>query len=1074
MNIQEYILKLKKNLSDGDATEHTHRPALQAVLESSLKGVTATNEPKRIACGAPDFSIRRNTVPLGHIETKDVGTDLDEIEAGRGPHGEQFKRYIAALPNWILTDYLEFRWYVNGERRPVNALLGTLQGKKKISLTPKGAEELSHLLEAFTTEPALTVESAEDLAEKMAGLTRVVRGLIAATFEHGSPKDRKQLENWITAFREVLIPDLDEHQFADMFAQTLAYGLFAARVHSLESKKPFTREIAAHCLPRTNPFLRKLFEEIAGVDMPDTFGWAVDDLVFLLNHANWPKVLEDFGKGKAKHDPVVHFYETFLAAYDPAVRELRGVYYTPEPVVSYIVRSLDHLLKTKFKKTKGLADEKTLILDPAVGTATFLFSVVQQIYERFAKQKGAWDAYVTDHLLTRIFGFELLMAPYAVAHLKLGMELQETGYKFESEERLGIYLTNTLEEAAKKSEKFFAQWISEEANAAAEIKREKPILVILGNPPYSGESANRSQIERIVLPGQTYMVVKGGPTRSQQTVLTKTAKKRMTITEKTFIGALIEDYKQVDGHSLGEKNPKWLQDDYVKFIRFAQWRIERTGFGILGFITNNGYLDNPTFRGMRQSLMNSFSELYVYDLHGSSNKKEHSPEGGKEENVFDIQQGVSILLAVKEPGHTGLGKVRHCNLWGLREQKYKTLSTDDVRSTDWKPLNPVSPDYLFAPIDLQLDDEYRQGYSLPEVMPDSSIGIVTARDSLTIHFTPDEVWKTVQKFVSLSVEDARTEFALGKDAQDWTVAEAQKDLRSGSITKERIVPFLYRPFDIRYTYYTGQSRGFHCRPRREIMAQMLGQKNLGLISPRTTKENWDCSVTNLIMGHKSLAAYDPNYLFPLFIHDNAGANGKSGGLFNATHVNLSAPFLSALSSKLGLKQEKNGFPKGVTAEAVLAYIYGILRASGFRTRYADFLKRDFARVPLTSKLKLFLSIVGKGKDLIKVHLMEAEELDELITDFPIKGKSRVDKSEYNPDKKQVWINGTQYFAGVPQNIWQFQVGGYQPCEKWLQDRKGRELSYADIQHWQKIVVAISETMRLTGEIDALIPGWPLT
>jgi N-6 DNA Methylase len=387
MNTAEYLAALKKNLAHGDSTEHTHRPALKSLLESLANGIIATNEPKRIICGAPDFIITRKNVPVGHVETKDLGTSLEEIEHGKGPHGKQFKRYIDGLPNWILTDYLEFHWYVVGERR-LAARLGTLDGKKKIQPLTEGEVEVKYLLEAFLKQPALTVESAKDLADRMAGMTRVVRDLIDATFQHGSTKERQQLQTWLSAFREVLIPDLDEAQFSDMFAQTLSYGLFAARVHSLDSGKPISRELAAYSLPKTNPFLRKLFAEIV-LDMPDTFGWAVDDLVALLNHANWGKVLKDFGAGKAKHYPVVHFYETFLAAYDPELRDVRGVYYTPEPVVSYIVRSIDQLLQKHFDKPKGLADEKTLILDPAVGTATFQFTVIQQIYARFAKQKGA-------------------------------------------------------------------------------------------------------------------------------------------------------------------------------------------------------------------------------------------------------------------------------------------------------------------------------------------------------------------------------------------------------------------------------------------------------------------------------------------------------------------------------------------------------------------------------------------------------------------------------------------------------------------------------------------------------------
>ena len=383
--------------------------------------------------------------------------------------------------------------------------------------------------------------------------------MIVSTFEH--EKEQAWLHNWLAAFRETLIPDLDAKQFADMFAQTLAYGLFAARVHAPPGR-PFSREMAAYNLPKTNPFLRKLFAEIAGVDMPDSIAWAVDDIVELLKHADMAEILTDFGKeGKGKEDPVVHFYETFLAAYDPKMRQVRGVYYTPEPVVSYIVRSIDHLLKTRFNRPKGLADENTLILDPATGTATFLYYVIEQIHRKFAKQAGAWDDYVAKHLLNRVFGFELLMAPYAVAHLKLGMQLQETGYKFGSDQRLGIYLTNTLEEAAKKSKQLFAGWVAEEANAAAGIKRDRPILVVLGNPPYSGISANRGE----------------------------------------WITGLLADYRSVDGEPLGEKKV-WLKNDYIKFLRFGQWRIERTGHGVVAFITDHSYLDSPTFRGMRRHL----------------------------------------------------------------------------------------------------------------------------------------------------------------------------------------------------------------------------------------------------------------------------------------------------------------------------------------------------------------------------------------------------------------------------------------------------------------------------------------
>jgi len=1042
VTIPEYIAELRKNIAHGDATEHTHRPALKSLLESCEKGIIATNEPKRMACGAPDFIITRSkNIPLGHVETKDVGTPLQEIEKGKGPHGEQFKRYLVGLPNWILTDYLEFRWYVAGEHR-LTATFGVYDAKReKIDICTEGQQNLEKLLHNFLNQPAETVETAEDLAARMAGMTRVIYDLIAATFQHGSAKDKKQLQNWLSAFKEVLIPNLHESDFSDMFAQTLAYGLFAARVHSGNSSKPFSREVAAYNLPKTNPFLRKLFAEIAGVDMPDTFGWAVDDLVSLLNHANWGKVLKDFGAGKAKHDPVVHFYETFLHAYDPKMRELRGVYYTPEPVVSYIVRSIDHLLQKHFVKAKGLADEKTLILDPAVGTATFLFTVIQQIYGRFAKQKGVWDGYVSDHLLNRVFGFELLMAPYAVAHLKLGMELQNTGYKFESDQRLGIYLTNTLEEAAKKSEKLFAEWISEEANSAAEIKRTLPILVVLGNPPYSGHSANRSRDENGDL---------------------------------TFIGNLIEDYKQVDGQPLGEKNPKWLQDDYVKFIRFAQWRIERTGHGILGFVTNHSYLDNPTFRGMRQSLMQTFNEIRVYDLHGNTKKPEISPDGSKDENVFDIQQGVAIILAVKGPSQEGLANVYHADLWGLREHKYGVLSDRDVTSTKWTPLHPSTPNYFFFPQATDLLAGYEKGWKLTEAMPLNVTGFQSHRDPFAIAFEKQTIEERIRRLrdrKKYSDDEIRAEYKI-PDNRDWKLADARTQVIADKNWEDAIIQCAYRPFDSRWCHFSTVTMDY---PRTELIENMAGKENLALNVCRQTKApRWQHA---LVSDAPAPAVYvelkDGSNVFPLYLYPDE----KQHTFHPAErHTNFSQKFLAELKSKLKLewKDDKAGdLKKTIGPEDVFAYTYAVLNAPSYRTSFAEFLKRDFPRLPITANVNLFSALAGKGRELIEVHLMQSPKLSDFGTEFPVKGNNIVDNVAYTSDSQRVWINAQQYFGGVPQAIWEAFIGGYQVCEKWLKDRKGRKLTYDDVKHWQQIVVAIKETMRLTKEIDALIPGWPL-
>jgi predicted helicase len=630
----EYLKAVEKALAAGNATEHTYRPALQHFIESQGNGVTATNEPKRVSCGAPDYIVTRGETPLGYIEAKDIGKPLDREEKS-----EQMGRYLEGLDNLLLTDYLEFRWYVRGEHVQT-ARLGTYDAvKARVRVEAGGAEEVEKLVAGFLTEVIPTVTSPKELAERMARVARLIRDTISRAFKTEGAGG--SLHEQMKGFRAVLLHDLTEEQFADMYAQTICYGLFAARVNH-RGTEAFTRRHAAYELPRTNPFLRKLFQHVAGPDIEgEPHAWAVDGLADLLNRTNISAILQDFGRSTRREDPVVHFYETFLAAYDPKMREARGVYYTPEPVVSYIVRSVDHILKTDFKLAGGLADaskikikdakgkvvdevHKVLVLDPATGTGTFLYSVINHIFESFKRNQGMWSAYVSEHLLPRLFGFELLMAPYAVAHMKLGLQLAETGYDFQRDERLRVYLTNTLEEVKQLGRTDgFTRWLTDEAAAASHIKQERPVMVVMGNPPYSGHSANTGLWIANLLHG-----------RDTQT------------------GEKVANYFEVDGKPLGERNPKWLNDDYVKFIRFAQWRIEQTGYGVLAFITNHGYLDNPTFRGMRQSLMETFDDIYVLNLHGNSKKKERAPDGSKDENVFDIQQGVAISLMVKREGRS--------------------------------------------------------------------------------------------------------------------------------------------------------------------------------------------------------------------------------------------------------------------------------------------------------------------------------------------------------------------------------------------------------------------------------------
>jgi hypothetical protein len=881
---------------------------LKELIETLFPDITATNEPKHITCGAPDFIITDKHIPLGYIETKNIGVSLDQTE-----HSEQLKRYLGSLANLILTDYVEFRWYVSGEHR-MTVRLAKVGANRRLVVENGSVEKLADLLHVFKLTHIPTINNPKELTIRMAALAQLTRNAINLAFE--SEEGGGSLHSQMEGFKQVLLPDLDYKQFADMYAQTICYGLFAARCNT----KPgitFSREHAAYDIPKTNPFLRKMFNYIAGPDLDKRIVWVVVDLAELLNRSDMAAILQDFGKRTRQEDPVVHFYETFLAQYDHELRELRGVYYTPEPVVSYIVRSVDYILKKAFDLPDGLADYSKInmvssdgktsidqnklphtvqILDPATGTGTFLYYVIKQIYESFKNNRGIWSSYVSEHLLPRLFGFELLMAPYAVAHLKLGLQLGETGYDFGSNERLGVYLTNTLEEEFEASQVLFADWLVEEATAAGNVKYDAPVMVVLGNPPYSGHSANSSWKE------------------------TKDGKK-----VPTFIGKLIQDYYKVDGMPLGERNPKWLQDDYVKFIRFAQWRIERTGYGILAFITNHGYLDNPTFRGMRQCLMQSFDEIYVLDLHGNAKKKERSPDGTIDQNVFDIQQGVAIGIFIKRQvqySSSQTATVRHAHLWGQREiyeksptgteqlvgGKYQWLTEHDVTTTEWSKVEPNSPFYLFIPQDDVLRAEYEQGWKVTEIMPVNVLGFQTHRDHFAIDFDKDKLYKRIAEMRDKNISDQEyAERYNLRDNRDWNLAKARKIVSADATWQAHIMHCLYRPFDWRFCYFSEVAMDY---PRTEMRQHML-QPNISLNATRQTKAiEWRHA---LVANTPTPALYteikDGSNAFPLYLYpdpnrtvlfDTNIPSDAPGG----RRPNISPTFLARLYPNLGGKSER--------------------------------------------------------------------------------------------------------------------------------------------------------------------------
>ena len=1073
--LQIYLQTIQKIYQTQKATEHSYRPALQEFIQSFGDKLTVTNEPKRIACGAPDFVISQKFQELGYIEAKDIGVSLKKEEKSN-----QMKRYLGALGNLIFTDYLEFRWYVGGEFRS-SASLGSFDKKGSFKADTEGQAQVEILIKGFLETQAPQAKTPKELAKKMADLAQLIRDAIAIKL-----KDAKEgiLFDQYQSFQQVLIRDLTRADFADMYAQTICYGLFAARCNT-KTPQDFSRKTAAYALPKTNPFLRDIFDKIAGIDLDESIAWAVDILANILKLTDMEAILRDFGKRTRREDPVVHFYETFLAEYDPKMRQSRGVYYTPEPVVSYIVRSVDYILKEKFGIKDGLASKQkvlvpdpqdpkkeieshqVLILDPAVGTGTFLHGVIDHIYESFKNKKGMWSSYVGNHLLPRLFGFELLMAPYTVAHMKLGLQLQELGYEFDSDERLKVYLTNTLQESFQLEQQMisFGSRIKQEAEAAKEVKQENPVMVILGNPPYSGNSINRGNWIKALLNGQD-----------------------------TILNTSTDSYFEVDGKPLGERNSKWLNDDYVKFIRFGQWRIKKTGYGVLAFITNHGYLDNPTFRGMRQNLLKTFDEIYILDLHGNSKTKEVSPDASLDQNVFDIQQGVAISIFVKyKNSQQKTVGVYHNELWGMREikeqkkligGKYHWLMENSLTSTNWQEVSPDSPFYLFKPQNNDLKQEYQDLWAIHDIMKVNVLGFQSHRDNFAISFQKAELIRRFQELreKTLSNEQYIAKYDI-KINQNWDFEKIRLSIRSDAEWQEKITVCLYRPFDLRFSYY---SHLIMDRPRRELLNHVFGKNNLIFNLPRIVKlRTWQHALVSDVPATAISMDINGSYTFPLYLYPQDSPTK----LLDETLIqglgdrrpNLDKQFIQEIAQKLDLEfipDGKGDQTQTFGPEDIFKYIYALFHSPTYRKRYAEFLKIDFPRVPLTSQTQLFWQLAKLGDELAQIHLMKTQ-LDEIVG-FPIEGDNIIEKITYTePTEKQngrVYINKTQYIDNVPTEIYNFYIGGYQVCHKWLKDRKGREFTDDDFEHYSQIVAILQRTIELMKNIDQTIEnygGFPL-
>ncbi|MBF0319611.1 MAG: N-6 DNA methylase [Nitrospirae bacterium] len=1030
--LSEYLKNITEALLRGDAREESFYPILADLLQAycdstGKRDIRITSNPKKTEAGNPDFRVWDGKEHItGYIEAKHPSIDnLDKTE-----DTDQLKRYLSTFPNVILTNFLEFRLYKNKELTDKVPVCRPFVVHQLKTVPPvENEEKLMMLLDKYFSFSLPRVYDAEGLAIELAGRTRFMRDeVITQELKEATQSGSEySINGFYEAFKIYLISGLTEREFADLYAQTITYGLFAAR---MRAQNGFNRRLAYDHIPKTIGILRDIFRFISLEDIPQQMEWILDDISEVLAVTDVKNIL----KGK---DPLMHFYEPFLYAYDPGTREMRGVYYTPLPVVSYIVRSLNIILKEKFNKPDGFASKDVTVLDPSAGTLTFLAETAKIAVAEYVSKWGAGgrEGFIRGHVIEDFYAFELMMAPYAVGHLNMSFILEGLGYTLKNDERVKLYLTNTLEMEELAQTKFpFMASLSAESHAAGEIKSRQPILVILGNPPYSGHSPNIGD----------------------------------------WIKNEIKAYHKIDGKPLNERNPKWLQDDYVKFIRFAEWKIVQAGEGILGFITNHSYLDNPTFRGMRQSLMQSFDDIYILDLHGNNRKKEKNPDGSKDENVFDIQQGVAMAIFIKKKGTQKT--VSHAELWGSRASKYSWLSGNDIKTTQWQEITPKSGYYYFCPTDERFYALYETYPKITEIFPINSVGIVTARDNLTIGWTKEDVWQTVLNFSKLDPELARQTYDLGKDTRDWKVELAQKDLIEGGLDRSNLTPVLYRPFDVRYTYYTGKSRGFICMPRKDVMRHMsrgficrprrnvmrhMVMANIGLITSRLTKGKAfrHAYVTQEIADAACLSPMTSTngFTFPLYIYSTIDKNG----MYNIEGESKAPNIKQSIYDALVIQYKKN-----ISPEDIFYYIYAVLYSNKYRTKYAEFLRRDFPRIPFTGDVGIFDQMAAYGKRLAELHLLQSPELNSPISRFQGMGDCRVEKLIYDDSSKYVYINKSQYFEGVSGDVWKYQIGGYQVCEKWLKDRKGRALPLDEIQNYCRIVTSIHETIKLQMEIDA--------
>ncbi|MFP6107045.1 type ISP restriction/modification enzyme [Helicobacter pylori] len=1078
--LKEYLESIKDLTPESN--ELMHRPSLYTLLKGLKENFNTEfkieHEPNRDKQGGqPDFRISYQGLNIGYIENKRVGTNLNQLL-----ESAQILKYLELNPNLMLTDYLNFVWVGKDENnapliKKEISVASLDELSKPLKPKPQTERDLIELFKSFFNHEAAPIANAKDFATHLSPRTRYLKDALIKY------QEKVQVSSIFNNFKEYLYEELSFEDFSDALAQTLTYSLFLAKLNH-----PFEKinlDNVRSSIPKNFAVIREMADFLKKLDEIKEIQWLLNEILSLINHVDMDSILKDLNDDK---DPYLHFYETFLSAYDPKLRESKGVYYTPDSVVKFIINALDSLLKTRFKDAplglkSALDNENIKLLDFATGTGTFLLEAFRKALETRKTSDGGTstkeDKY--QNLLKQFYGFEYLIAPYAIAHLNLSQAFKEEFKKpLKENDALQIILTNTLIQPSEiVAYRGLSPIFEKELKSAQEIKKDEKILIITGNPPYSGASSNDGLFEWEVR--ATYGIEPEFQTIEieKNVKLTDKIKKFLNNIQKQKESGsknALKELKQL--HSKyklqKEKNPKWLLDDYVKFMRFAQNKIESLGHGLFGFISNNAFLDNPTFRGLRRSLLECYDELYILNLHGNARKKEKTPQGAKDENVFNIMQGVSINLFVKK-AQTTKQKIHYYDVYGERAEKYAFLAQNDLNSINWLELTPREPFYLLLPLETHLLDEYEQGFSVQDMFQVGSTGICSKRDHVVFHKDKKSLLKLLKDFSTLEPSELRRKYNIGDDSRDWRLNNAIKEVKTNiKRLEEYIVLCQYRPFDYRWTYYTSNSRTFLAYPVYDVFKHMLPPPTNPKTPNQTRKNVVLITSRRFCQSQKSGVGFVSNKISDLRTWTCPGMEG--GDYVNPLYhsPNYTENFTPEFRSFIDKHYSHHFEPL-----EVLGYIYALLYSPNYRKRYEEFLKADYPKILFTNNKDLFRALSLLGIELIGLHVLNQESLNhsfEKLKDATIGESwykeahdSIIKKPSHNEPEQRLYINHSAYFRGVSEEIYNYMIGGYGVLDKYLKSHKGEDCDFDRVSNIIKVIACTIEIQKTLGFLTSDLP-----